>query len=330
MESFNADEVLAAYLAETDESAAEPILHKLITDVAAPRVRMVVASNLRGPRHSETSDAAQEVLMELTSRLRRLRDGHGVSQGEEIPIRNFQAYITSAARRAAGFVLRRVNPERYRLRNRIRHSLKTNPRLSLTEDTQGRRLAGLAGAPATVSALTADRLQELAVPQGASSMNLGSLVELLLTRLDGPVLLDELADYIGAALGGFARDEAFESAANVASSNLSDEMEQRAWLAHLWTEIVQLPRNQRVALLLNLRDHIGDSALRLLPSMGIATIRQIAASLEMQPEALAALWRHLPLDDSRIAEMLSLTRQQVVNLRKSSRDRLVRRMGIRR
>jgi hypothetical protein len=85
-----------------------------------------------------------------------------------------------------------------------------------------------------------------------------------------------------------------------------------------------------VALLLNLRDQIGDSALRLLPSSGIATIRQIAGALEMQPEALAGLWRQLPIDDLQIAGMLSLTRQQIVNLRKSARDRLVRRMGVRR
>lgn len=331
MESSNADEILACYLAESDESAAERLLHTLIAEVAAPLVRIVVASNLCGPHREETDDAAQEVLLELTSHLRRLRDGHVEAIGGEEPlIRNFRAYISAAARRAAGFVLRRANPERYRLRNRIRYSLKTSARLTLTEDQQGRRMAGLAPfRPNSAPVATNEQLGEVPVPPGASSMNLARLIELVLMPVGAPVFLDDLTEYIGTALGGFPRNESFEAVANVASSNLSEQMERRAWLAHLWTEILELPRNQRVALLLNLRDHIGDSALRFLPAIGIASIRQIASTLEMPAEALAAMWKQLPADDRQIAEILSLTRQQIVNLRKSARDRLIRRMGVR-
>src|SRR3954470_22252597 len=114
MESSNADEILAAYLAERDEAAAGLLLHTLIVDVAAPYIRIVVASNLRGPWQSETSDAAQEVLLHLTSHLRRLREGESEKTAPGEPsIRNFRAYVASAARRAAGFILRRSNPERY-------------------------------------------------------------------------------------------------------------------------------------------------------------------------------------------------------------------------
>jgi hypothetical protein len=52
----------------------------------------------------------------------------------------------------------------------------------------------------------------------------------------------------------------------------------------------------------------------------------LAAALEMDAEALAALWNELPLDDRRLAEDLQLTRQQVVNIRKSARERLRRRL----
>ncbi len=330
MDSLNADEILAKYLAETDDTAAELLLHTLIAETAAPFVRMVVSSNLRGPHQAEASDASQEVLLDLTCRLRRLREVQAGGQSEDSLIRNFQAYVASAARRAAGFVLRRNNPERYRLRNRIRYSLKTNPQFALTEDSQGRRLAELSSSRSGAATMTLKDLMAMPVPQGASGMNLRVLIERVLVPLKAPVLVDDLSDYIGTALGGYAREEAFESAANVASSNLSEQMDQRAWLAHLWTEIVQLPRNQKVALLLNLRDQIGDPALRLLPSLGIASIRQIAMALEMEPEALAGLWRDLPVDDLKISELLSLTRQQIANLRKSARDRLIRRMGVRR
>ena len=46
----------------------------------------------------------------------------------------------------------------------------------------------------------------------------------------------------------------------------------------------------------------------------------------MPAPELAALWPDLPLEDAAIAERLGLTRQQVINLRKSARARLGRRM----
>jgi hypothetical protein len=328
MESSNADDLLAVYLAETNESAAERILHTLISEIAAPYVLMVVSSNLRGQHQRESADATQEVLLDLTSRLRRLREGQTeYHTGDEPGIRNLRAYMSSAARRAAGFVLRRANPERYRLRNRIRYALKTGDKFTLNNDELGRRIASLARFPAATAVSTEDGLLSVPVPAGAAAMPLPALIETVLTALNAPVLLDHLADYIGAAIGGFARQEELAAAAAIPAVNLADQMDQRAWLAHLWTEIVELPRNQRVALLLNLRDHLGDSALRFLPAMGIASIRQISVALEMPPEALAALWRQLPIDDLQVAGLLSLTRQQVVNLRKSARDRLLRRMG---
>jgi hypothetical protein len=327
MESSNADDLLAIYLAETNEPAAERILHTLISEIAAPYVLMVVSANLRGPHQRESADATQEVLLDLTSRLRRLREGQTEHHtGDEPAIRHLRAYMASAARRAAGFVLRRANPEHYRLRNRIRYSLAVSDKFTLSDDELGRRLAGLRRIPAADVA-TEDRLLSVPVPAGAAAMPLPVLIDAVLTALNAPVLLDNLTDYIASAAGGLARQEEFKAAAAIPVSNLADQMNQRAWLAHLWTEIVELPRNQRMALLLNLRDHLGDSALRFLPAMGIASIRQIAVALEMPPESLAALWRQLPIDDLHIAGLLSLTRQQVVNLRKSARDRLLRRMG---
>lgn len=328
MDPLNADETLARYLAESDEAAAEGMLQQLLAQTAMPWIRIVVGSALRGHRNAEANDAVQDVLLDLTGRLRRLRGGHADSiatRGDEPVILNFRAYVSSAGRRAAGAVLRRSNPERYRLRNRIRYSLKTNPALALAEDEQGRRIGGTNGVMDSPP-LTADLLKDAPVPAGASGMALGKLLESVLVRIDRPVFLDDLTDYIGAALGGFAREEDFEAAAATPSSNLAEQMDQRAWLTHLWTEILELPRNQRVALLLNLRDHIGDSALRLIPAMGIASIRQIAAVLEMPAEELAQLWRRLPIDDQQLAEMLALTRQQIANLRKSARERLIRRM----
>jgi hypothetical protein len=90
--------------------------------------------------------------------------------------------------------------------------------------------------------------------------------------------------------------------------------------------MVLLPVRQRVALLLNLRDDRGGSALAILPLLNIASIREIADVLEMAAEDLAALWNELPLEDAAIARRIGATRQQVSNLRKCARERLLRRL----
>jgi hypothetical protein len=91
----------------------------------------------------------------------------------------------------------------------------------------------------------------------------------------------------------------------------------------------ELPRRQRVALLLNLRDAGGGDMLSLFPATDLARPREIARLLELPLEELEALWERLPLEDREIAELLDATPRQVINLRKSARERLARRMLVR-
>jgi DNA-directed RNA polymerase specialized sigma24 family protein len=104
------------------------------------------------------------------------------------------------------------------------------------------------------------------------------------------------------------------------------EAERRIYLERLWLEIRALPMRQRAALLLNLKDKRGCGVLSLLPLTGVATLRELAEALEMAAPDFAELWKELPLDDAAIAGRLGLARQQVINLRKSARERLARRM----
>jgi hypothetical protein len=112
-----------------------------------------------------------------------------------------------------------------------------------------------------------------------------------------------------------------------APADLTQRVENRDYLRHLWLQIRELPLRQRMALLLNLRDSDDGSVVRFLPLTGIASIGDIAAALELEPLAFAELWNGLPLDDAQIAMRLGLTRVQVSNLRKSARERLARRMA---
>ena len=104
------------------------------------------------------------------------------------------------------------------------------------------------------------------------------------------------------------------------------QVEKRIFLERLWEEVRRLPLNQRAALLLNLREAEGGGCIALFPATGVATFRQLADTLEMSPEKFAELWNELPLEDARIADLLQLTRQQVINARKSARERLTRQL----
>jgi DNA-directed RNA polymerase specialized sigma24 family protein len=101
----------------------------------------------------------------------------------------------------------------------------------------------------------------------------------------------------------------------------------RSALLAVWREIDLLPARQRIALLLGLRDENGSAITSLLILLRIATFDQLAAAVELSPAELAAIWDQLPLPDMVIAERLDLNRQQVINLRKSARDRLGRRLA---
>ena len=80
------------------------------------------------------------------------------------------------------------------------------------------------------------------------------------------------------------------------------------------------------ALLLNLRGDDGFPALELFFFSGVVTLPTLARALDLSRDDFVRLLPHLPLDDATIGTMLGKTVQQVINLRKSARDRLRRRM----
>ncbi len=78
--------------------------------------------------------------------------------------------------------------------------------------------------------------------------------------------------------------------------------------------------------MLNLRDDQGRDRLALLTLTGLATRGDLARLLDLPEKELATLWGDLPLDDRTIARRFDLTPRQVINLRKSARARLARRL----
>lgn len=113
------------------------------------------------------------------------------------------------------------------------------------------------------------------------------------------------------------------------SVDVAHQVETRFYLQELWKQICDLPEKQRIALLLNLRDSKNRDALILFTLTGVAKSADMAGLLGMSVGQFGGLWKKLPIDDHAIGEMLGISRQQVINLRKSARARLVRRMASR-
>jgi hypothetical protein len=148
----------------------------------------------------------------------------------------------------------------------------------------------------------------------------------LFSVMSAPMSFDELVDLVADLWDISDTGRPGHSDPPAALPTALETMESRQFLTRLWTEIRALREPQRAALLLNLRDDGGGNALAHLVSSGIVTPDAIGDALGVARERLAAIWDDLPIEDVAIAEILQLTRQQVVNLRKSARERLARRM----
>jgi len=341
------DPALEPFLRATGDDA-ERCLAALLGGDTDRTIRAIIVRTLCGPSASarthalEADDVRADVVVHLLSRLRKLK-----ADGAQTPILNFPAYVASIAYRTCYTHLRRLYPQRTRLKNRLRYALTYDPDLSLEQDALGIWRCGLtAWAGRTPGEAGQTAAQEFrnqpgafarsAVPDFADQqLGIAEAVKALLDCIGQPVDLDLLVDAIGGLLGVDDRQPVWSSTEELdaaldtadASQSIAQTLMHRQYLARLWGEIRGLPVNQRIAILLNLRDDDGRSALPMMPLTGIATIRQIAEVLDMPALELAALWPELPLDDARIAERLGLKRQQVINLRKSARERLGRRMA---
>jgi hypothetical protein len=306
-------DLLCQFLESQDAQASEKLLSRIIAEIVEPVVSNVVGSRI-APAHAE--DVRLDVMAELIGRLREWKESSGGAA-----IRDFRAYAAVAARNGCDEYYRRQFPQRYRLQKRLRYLLTRDSRFGLWEGAGGEWICGRRDwMPASLRAphASSDTVWE-------SSKQAAQVVERFLADAGRPIPFDHLVGRVAHHWGIVDRPE--PASGQVASSgSIQSTIEIRAWLKQLWIEVGALPAMQRSALVLNLRDDQGGSALSLLPITGVASVRQIAESLEMKPEELARIWRELPWDDQRIGAMLNLTRQQIANLRKSARERLSRRL----
>ena len=350
MNSLQIDARLLPYIQATSEADSDRVLSTLVAECIGPVIKQVIRSKLRvhfdhegrAPDNPDAEDLYSATLLQLLTRLKECK-----ASPTDKSIGNLQSYVAVISYRTCYDYLRFKYPQRHDLKNKLRYLLTHQPGLALWENENGDLVSGFTKwRDQAKAAAHSDRLQQLlhdprTAMQSASQRgdfrraNQADLAAAIFNHTSHPIVLDELVDIVAGLWGvkdrteqPATRDEEADPLAQVAQQNtdVAAEIDNRFFLKWLWQEICQLPVRQRMALLLNLRDDQGGGVAALLPVTGVASLRQIASALEMVGEDFAHLWPRLPLDDASIAGLLSVTRQQVINLRKCARERLARRM----
>jgi RNA polymerase sigma factor (sigma-70 family) len=314
------DPTLRLLIEASSDADREQAIERLIVREAQPIIDGILArSRSDTVRSEDLDDISSDVQLRLIRRLQ------SVPAAESNAISSFGDFVARLTYNAVNDVLRNRFPQRTRLKNRIRYVLERDDRF-MTWSSDAGLIAGLRGWGRRTDVVAAPRLtkQEAGAAMFARH-DVAAALEAVFRKFGRPVRFDDLVRMF-IDLWDVADDQPSQTPEQKAASNPLIDFETREDMTALWREIRSLPPRQRVALLLNLRDADGYNAVILFVLVGTARFDQIAAALEMSSQQLAAIWNDLPLDDLKIAEMLGVTRQQVINLRKSARERLARRM----
>ena len=304
--SAAADERVAALRHASDAKLREQLLEELLTVDAPPVIDGALNHRHASIDRGDRDDLRAQVLVRLLRRLARTND-------MEKPIERFDDYVAIVTYHVVDDYVRTRNPQGAFAANRIRYLLRHDRRFAAWE-RNGETVCGLAewsGGQAI-----------LPVPSSSGQAGLpvlhpnASALHLFFTELGAPIPLRTLISHVTEPVLLHVPPQ---------QASAFDSASVRQLLGKLWQEILELPRPQRLALLLNLRDGPASAALPELTS--VTDLDSIAAALGWDASELSARWHELPFDDDRIAALLGVTRQQVINLRKAARARLARRLA---
>lgn len=313
------DPLLAGVLNAPTDDLREQAIADLMSTHVYWRIDQILGGRFRRANLApdQRDDVRAEILLKIVHRLYRL-----VRDPEAERPHDFPAYVSVLAFNTYDDFVRRAYPEWTKLRNRVRYALRNDDRFALWE-VSGVALCGAASRAGATTAVHIPAEEMKIVPGAELRANLAVVFE----QAGGPLVFDDVVSRI-ASMDRFVAEESqvLGDAAGMAGRRPGQDFEDLQMLRELWREICELPLNQRIALLLSARDAAGESVTQFLPVTGVATIRQIGATLSLDAEEFGDLWNELPLEDTRIAVILRITRQQVINLRRSARDRLARRL----
>ena len=337
------NELLTAWLRESDDGKADELLGLIMGGYAQPLVRRIVRFKLVSgagptggdPAAADIDDVCQVVHHSVLAHLNRLKQGADTGA-----ISNFLGYVSMTAQNACSEVFRNKKPARQSLSMKVRYVATHAPELALWDIGEVQEVCGYrrdhGSDPVTDIPRLNSASRELRRRQDPGRLTVAELVKFILNAAGGPlvfeVLVDAVADWSGLKEAHFCSLEEQTSEGIPLAERLKDrrpsaetQLINSEYMHQLWREIADLPLVQRRVVLLNLRSSAGGS-IQLFDVLGIASVGGIADAVEMERLAFAKIWNELPFDDAQIARDLGLTAQDVANRRSSARQRLSRRM----
>ena len=316
------DRALWPLIDARDDRSHEAAIEILLKEEVDP----VIKSILDRFRRTEPNLHAED-LEEISSMaaVRLIRKVKAAAVLEEHAIKVLPNYLATLTYNALYDFRRQRYPERHRLKRNLRYLLTREPAFALWEAPEG-IVAGLFAWKGQVPKPGTLPTRASATSVMSEKTRPAEALQAILDELGHPLVFETLVDLVAELWD--VRDVVIERGEYPADETRDPlaSLEQREYLETLWSEIRELPDNQRTALLLNLRDARGSNALTLFLLLNIAGVPEVARMTGLSEDELNELWERLPLDDLTIAGRLGLTRQQVINLRRSARTRLARRM----
>lgn len=315
MDGMNDPRLAPILRAATDEER-ERAIEAVIVGTIQPLARRILARYTASEVALDAEDILSTVDLQAMVRLR------AVIASAEDAIEALEQYAATLVYNVIHTFLRRRFPEHTRLKNRLRYTVTHDRRFALWMMPPG-PTCGLAAwktsEPTEVGSLAA-------TPAMLDRKRTGDAVAAVFRAAGRAMLLDTLVRVVAELWHVVDAPLRTVASARSTAADAAEQLESRDFLRKLWAEIRELRPLQRKALLLNLRDGEQTNVIQLLVATNTATLDDLAASMELTADELAALWDELPLDDLAIAARIGLTRQQVINLRKSARERLARRV----
>jgi RNA polymerase sigma factor (sigma-70 family) len=337
------DALLNQWLREADKNRADALLELLIGSHAEPLVRRIVSFKLAsvrsrsvgGIQQADVEDVCSTVLCNLLARLEHVKFGEN-----QPAVRSFSGYVAVTAYNACNEYFRAQKPVHLSFAMKMRYLLTHSPSLALWKTDDGKEICGFrrfrGRDPVSDVGTLHDARTGLRQSKDPSCLSIGELTEAVLRAAGGPLIFEDLVE-VAADWSGLK--ETRVQSLDEDTGKTAQPWEQvpdrqpapdtqlidRHYIERLWAAICDLPMPHRRALLLNLNDAAGGD-IQLFAHLGVASVEKIAKALDIAPLDFAELWNELPLDDTRIARDLGISRQDVANRRSAARKMLARRM----
>jgi len=347
------DPLLHAFVCALTDRETEDQLAALIREHADPIINRIIRKKLNVPLSASRGDVENQEALELAGDLRAviISDLQRVrAHPEQKTIIDFCHYVALKCYSACADYFRARHPNRSRLKAMLRHHLKKSDQFAIWEAEDRRWFCGFSTWQSeneqneNKQTCSLEHLRNAVDGGGAVPKNLlpsgdfarhspASLLAFVFDKAMRPIELDHLVAIVAGIWD--VRDLPVESydegqskeTIEAATAPVDKLVEERCYLERLWKEVCGLPALQRSALLLNLRDPEGGSVIAFIPHLGIASKQEVAELAGIPYDEFTDLWNNLPLDDASVAKRFGLSRQQVINLRKTARERLARRMA---